>query len=675
MKKLLTILGAVTLTTSSAMAVVACSDKSEEDVIFMLPGIVASQTGKIAKAYEEMINDFNESNESDIKVQYRWKKEDPVAQDIAAGKALPDLYVAYPDSVSSISMGAAKNQIRDMQATIGYEEKELREKFIRDSFYEEGIIKDKLAVLPAAKSLAFTTVNLKLLIEMISKVVEGGFDNQIVKDLMTSVDEYNSNRTLALHDVQHKVDAEVGNLGKEKRIVTMETRFKDPEFGNKGGLKLQTAKTGKIFTKNAKATAETKEIFISKIISKLEGNVSVDKIIELLKDNDNYYILTKLYQELHNFSKDSSGKITYSDMETEQIRKMDKSFSESYVYAFGVDDSANRVYIQASKDSGITNLDATKDTHKDFLYELKDVNYEQRTGKVILNSGGSAGTTMKWFDEIAELAKTNRDNENDPRAKWRGAILPGKIENAYSSNFFKQGTMFASTSSSAGSWSMINNNSNLAMPQDIVAISNSTKSSNGEDFKADYFAQQGPGIAGFNSTGANKTGKEKVVTAFLQYMLSEKTLTKFSLQSGYIPSTKDAMNRYSYYVNGSFDNMRTGKFNPGATPPKDADTYEKIAEAQSDKTFSKTDILLWELVDRYLTDNKNTILVSHVPNPFGNIVRQAISNSIRTGVANGKSSANFISTLSGERNNNTILGQLHANMPGDLQKFTIETKK
>jgi ABC-type glycerol-3-phosphate transport system substrate-binding protein len=66
--------------------------------------------------------------------------------------------------------------------------------------------------------------------------------------------------------------------------------------------------------------------------------------------------------------------------------------------------------------------------------------------------------------------------------------------------------------------------------------------------------QQGPGLAGFKSVGSNARTKEKVVTKFVKYLLQPKVLNRLAIMSGYIPSTKTALNLFQHYKNGDFNN-------------------------------------------------------------------------------------------------------------------------
>ncbi|WP_026389557.1 lipoprotein [[Acholeplasma] multilocale] len=666
MKKLLTILGAVAVTASSATAVVACGSgekaNKETNVIFMVPGKTTSQTGKIAKAYEELVNDFNAQNDSKVKVEFKWKKEDPISQDIAAGKALPDLYIAYPDLVSANSMGRAKDKIRDMEASLAQEG--IKEEFLKESFYNEGVVNGKLAVLPAAKSVDFTAVNMKLFVELISTVAEGGLDNVAVEKLMTNIDEYNKDREIGLNTAQ-KIEG--GDLSTS--VVKMKTRFEAPTKNKEGKFDYTTGKTGKVFKDNAIESVgeEIKDEFITEVLNVITETPTIETMRTILKSNEKMLVITKFYNALYNFN----GKT--SNFNTTQITDMVSGFAEGQAYAFGIDDLANKFYMQAAKDDKNPSIDVT-DVEKSpsFLYHLENVDKEARSGDVFINSKGSTKTVLDYLDQVAKIAEPNRGLA-DQRAKWRGTMMPGRMDNAYSSTYFAQGTMLTTASSSAGTWSMP---SNVSLQQDLLASSGSTSGTDfGEDFKADYFMEQGPGIAGFKSTGKNADEKEKVVTAFLQYTMQETSLTKLALQSGYMPSTKKATERFGHYVDGTFNNA-TGAWMDDSKKPTEGPEYVQYTEAKSSNKFSKFDVFLADLVNNFLQGEgtQNTNLVTSVANPLGQVMRDAISNSIKSTVVQGDASKHFIGVLANKTGNGTILGQAETNKPGELKKFEIKMK-
>lgn len=130
----------------------------------------------------------------------------------------------------------------------------------------------------------------------------------------------------------------------------------------------------------------------------------------------------------------------------------------------------------------------------------------------------------------------------------------GTSGSVYTSTAFQNGTTLVGSGSSAGAYNYTTNAA-AKLIKDADLLTTSTINN-----EKDAFMSQGPGLAGFKSTGTNAVEKEKTVTAFLQYMMQPKQAADFALKTNYMPSTTKAMKIYQNYVDGTYNNSEAFAF-------------------------------------------------------------------------------------------------------------------
>jgi len=668
MKKFLAILASIGLIVPSALSVVSCGPKISENVLLVLPGLSMSSASKITRSYQQIVDDFNNSPEminSKVKVEAAWENGDAVQQRASGMEQLPDLYVAYPDLASKYILDPAKtDDARNMSQTyngqqpnhpegdssIITDDEALKNNFWAKSFYEEGLIstspKSKTAkgeekepdlyVLPLIKSFDMSVVNLKVFLELASFILPA---------------------------------EDIAQLSSILGDVTPSELFKKPsDISLKFVVKDQTIKLLKTIVASP---------------DKAQAHVLLR---EFFQNGNNILDMAGLYSELYqNYLSDNISRYTGV---SGNLQKM---------YSVGIDSTANQIFMnyadktlkrmeeQAIKDNNATKFlgdqaPAINPYHvEDFFYYIEDMNPNSERMDVVLDSPTDAtfSEITKYFNTFRDLTKpANRDN-GDPTLRWAGSLMIGRIDNkTYTTNYFNQGTMLVSSSSTAGSWSIAptdRNQPQFNKDKDLLVVSSPTMSGNYQNF-----IQQGPGLAGFKSVGKNKIEKEGVTTKFLQYLLKPKVQNKLAIMSGYIPSTTEALEMYKYYKDGSFDNQ-TGQWSsefdmvelPNGLKKED---FEQIAEPRQNKFINQRDEVLSQLLKEYAKkgDIKMNVITTSA-NPAGALLRDAIESALRNYVF--KNLMNFDTLLQDNRKNKaTIVAQFRDLLPGSLSSSKIRVR-
>jgi len=355
---------------------------------------------------------------------------------------LPDLYVAYPDLASKYILDPSKtDDARNMGETFkgtqkGHPKDEtsitpsgdevLKENFWAKSFYEEGLIstspKSKtitdetktsdLYVLPLIKSFDMSVVNLKVFLELASYVLP--------VEAIT------------------KLGITLGNLEPSalfNRVDASTLKFKPNDQTKK--LLMAIA--------NSSDKAETHRL-----------------LRQFFQKGDNILQMATLYAELY---KDHlSSNIARYTGTSGKLQKM---------YSVGIDSSANQIFMnyadetlakmeaEAKKQNNDTKFlgdqaPAINPYHvEDFFYYIEAMNPNSERMDVVLDSPKSE-TFSKVADYFNTFMKLARDMGNvgngDPTLRWAGSLMIGRIDNkTYTTNYFNQGTMLVSSSSTAGS--------------------------------------------------------------------------------------------------------------------------------------------------------------------------------------------------------------------------------
>jgi len=618
MKKILSILTTLGIISPTVASVVACGPKISTNVLFVLPGIAMSSSSRITRSYQQIVRDFNNSEEmkdSKVKVEVGWESGDPVQLRGSVLEQLPDLYIAYPDVAAKYIFDPTKmDSARNMEDTyFGDELKDesLKEKFWSQAFYSEGLINNDLYVLPLNKSFDMSVVNLRVFLELAS-FVDKNLTNTIANGL--KAENYSG---LASH------------LFLENSVVT------DTELLN--SLKPALEK-------------------ISKSSSKIFG------IREFFKLNDNVVNLAKIYSFLYN-----------NHLNTGSIG--DYTNNSQKMYSIGIDSIANKLFMEYGD---ALNPEGTSETinpykNENFFYQIKDINPDRERMEIVLDNPESKifKGVNEYFNSFVKLANPKNANHSDITVRWAGSMMVGKIDGkTYTSDYFNQGTMLVTSSSTAGSWSFNARNKNKPQfnrEKDLLAVSSSSHTGNNFNF-----AQQGPGLAGFKSVGKNAAQKEAVTTKFVRYLLQPKVQNRLAIMAGYIPSTVGALDFFKYYKDGSFDNQK-GEWVEGVVKPSNADDFEKIYDANTTRANPQNDILISQLLNDFiLPGNLNN--VTAVGNPAGALIRSALDQALKTGFF--KTFGSFDQILRGKTRNDrwSILGQFHSNLPGTLGSSTITQK-
>jgi len=677
MKKFLAMIASIGLIVPSALSVVSCGPKISENVLLVLPGLSMSSASKITRSYQQIVEDFNNSEEmkdSKVKVEAAWENGDAVQQRASGMEQLPDLYVAYPDLASKYILDPAKtDDARNMGQTYkGLQENHpkpkpgetdssiitdddndeiLKRNFWAKSFYEEGLIstspKSKVAkgeekapdlyVLPLIKSFDMSVVNLKVFLELASFVLS---------------------------------TEEISQLGLVLGGISPSELFQPPATVS---LKFEV-------------NDETKMLL--KTIAKSQDKSEAHELLrEFFQNGNNILQMAGLYAELYQ-NHLSSNIARYTGV-SGNLQKM---------YSVGIDSTSNQIFMnyadktlkrleeQAIKENNATKFlgdqaPAINPYHvEDFFYHIEAMNPNSERMDVVLDAptDETFSEINRYFNTFRDLTKpANRDN-GDPTLRWAGSLMIGRIDNkTYTTNYFNQGTMLVSSSSTAGSWSLAP--SDRANPQfnkdkDLLVVSSPTMSGNYQNF-----IQQGPGLAGFKSVGKNKIAKEGVTTKFLQYLLQPKVQNKLAIMSGYIPSTTEALEMYKYYKDGSFDNQ-TGQWSsefdlvelPNGLKKTD---FEQIAEPRQNKFSDQRDEVLSQLLKDYAKkDDIKMNVITTSANPAGALLRDSIESALRNYVF--KTLLDFDTLLQDNRKYKaTIVAQFRDLLPGSLSSSKIRVRK
>lgn len=555
MKKLLLILGATTLTATAVSSVVACGgNKPEKKVILLLPQETIGTTSLDKQtAYKDLVNEFNRANAEKIKagemveIEVKWEKSGNIAKNIAARGNLPDLYVFYPDAVSTFAYSGAGENVRDMKKSYGTEGEftKFKESLITDSYIKEGEYEKTKGnktqlVLPFGKSVDLSVINVRTLVDLLETL---GIDSD--KKIRESFNNYNK-------------ETRINMLGKYPELSTYSSLDKD---------------------KAIKAYDEISDIQKTKFEELMKPLLDADstsiasEIRNLFKSNEDVLLITEVISEIYQTSIKYSG-VSGQDKDATIQEALNTTANKSH-YAFSIDSIENKFFIDHGAVSGNENIDIA-DSNNGFMYNSQ-LNYDVNKGRVkstdVEFNPSSEGYkhTIELLDGFKKIAskhkKTASGNSANLEKDWNGTFMTkysGTTGSVYTSTLFLNGTTLVGSSSSAGAYNYLggpryndaNGNSKkiyLTQNPDIL-----TTSSIGNE--KDAFMSQGPGLAGFKSNGENAAEKETTVTAFLQYIMQPVQTVQFALKTNYMPSTRNAMEIYKNYIDGTYNNTEAFNF-------------------------------------------------------------------------------------------------------------------
>jgi len=619
MKKILSVLTTLGIISPTVASVVACGPRISNNVLFILPGNTMSSASRITRSYQQIVRDFNNSEEmkgSKVKVEVGWESGDPIQLRASVLEQLPDLYIAYPDVAAKYILDPTKTaSARNMEETyFGNDELKdasLKEKFWSEAFYSEGLINNDLYVLPLNKSFDMSIINLRIFLELTSFV-----DQNIANTIGDGLKAEN-----------------YGNLA--SHLFLKNGVVDDTELLNNLKPALE-----KISQSNKKTLA----------------------IREFFKFNNNVINLAKLYSNLY---RNHLNRDTISDYTNDQ-RKM---------FPIGIDSIANKVFMEYGDALNPEGVVQTIDPYKkngNFFYEIENMNPDRERMDILLDNPES-----KIFKEVNNYFNTLRDltssdpsirKHSDMSIRWSGSMLVGKLDGkTYTSDFFNQGSMLVTSSSTAGSWSFKAKKNQFDRDKDLLVVSSSTATGNNFNF-----IQQGPGLAGFKSVGKNAKEKEIITTKFVRYLLQPKVQNKLAIMSGYIPSTSDALDFFKFYKDGSFNN-KTGEWKEGITKPSNAEEFEKVYDPNRTIANPQDDILISQLLNDFIISKKMNA-VTAVGNPAGAIIRTALDQALKMGFFRNFES--FDQILKSENRNArwAISGQFYGILPGTLGSSKIKVK-
>ncbi|AGY41096.1 hypothetical protein mflW37_0290 [Mesoplasma florum W37] len=559
MKKLLSVLSATALTATAASSVVACGgNKPEKNVVFVLPQETIGQSSLDKQlAYKDLVNDFNSANAEKIKsgemvkIEARWEKSGNIAKNIAAKGNLPDLYVFYPDAVSTFAYSGAGSQVRDMKESYGTEAEfeEFTNSLITDSYIKEGQyekIKGKPTqlVLPFGKSVDLSVINVRTLVDLIEVL---GLDES--SSVRTNFNQYNATKRGTLLGSYSKL-SEYSSLDKTKALNDYKNI--DPETKTKFENLMQT------------------------VIDSNSENID-SAIRGLFKTQEDVLTITKVMSTIYQDSIKYTG--VTSQGNDQDIQKTITNTENKSHYAFSIDSIENKFFMDHAAVTGNENIDITSNNNG-FMYNSQ-INYNESKGKVsntdveFNTQSESYQTTtnlLQGFKDIAkDIAKANgselKGNQADIEKAWNGTFMTkysGTSGSVYTSTSFVNGTTLVGSGSSAGAYNYVGgpkytpsgstSSKTLRLTQNSDILTTSTIGN-----EKDAFMSQGPGLAGFKSTGENAAEKETTVTAFLQYIMQPVQSAQFALKTNYMPATKSSMEIYKNYIDGTYNN--TDAFN------------------------------------------------------------------------------------------------------------------
>ncbi|ATZ21230.1 hypothetical protein [Mesoplasma tabanidae] len=651
MKKLLLTLSSVTLVSTAGMSVVSCGVKPEKSVIFMLPG-EAVGTASIDKkdAYMDMAEEFNAIHKDEtgfVPVEVRWAKSGTINDAILTGDNLPDLYVSYADAVSLYANTKVGDQVRDMESSIGEAGySKLTGDIVDDSFLKEGQYKmdgsEKATqiVLPFGKSVELSVINVNFFLEFVSKIKTGAltegngsdeisaFDGSIVATkARTAFEEFNNS--------ERKNLTGEGKLSGTK-VYKDDLVINEANLGNNQNAKESLARLVNLFNELGTANAQNIDEKIREIFSKNETIIDMATVYNAVKSNFDLRYADKK-GDLHNVNKSA-----------------DSHFS------FGIDSLANKYFMDQAARSGIASIDITNKDNG-FFY---NATYDKATRVANVEfdqTSDSFQDTSKFLQDFKDIALSN-DNASQQltyKEQWNGTLNLSRQEGTtkyYTSDSFLVGSSFMSSGSTAGAYNFVKDRS-VSKDETYQPVTNAdvlTASTSTAQGKKSVFMSQGPGIAGFKSTGSNAADKEKTVTAFLNYMMQPKQAADFALKSNYMPPTKSGMLIYQNYVNGDFNNTK-GKVGDASnqilsgvvkklneknetnngTAFTVENTFTPVRSTSKNRLSSQAapNAVNSGFIENYLNLGTNvqpskTILVTSTPAPIGSTVRDGIATAM-----------------------------------------------
>ncbi|WP_026389203.1 lipoprotein [[Acholeplasma] multilocale] len=128
MRKLLVILGAVSLVATTGAAVVSCTQVEDTTkVILEIEQDVSKPEKAPFKAYQAMVDKFNAklksegSEYSKMEVVVQSAPKGDIIKKITSGETLPNLYVTYPDNVTLYETQVGADKVIDMRAVINWD--------------------------------------------------------------------------------------------------------------------------------------------------------------------------------------------------------------------------------------------------------------------------------------------------------------------------------------------------------------------------------------------------------------------------------------------------------------------------------------------------------------------------------------------------------------------------
>jgi len=613
MKKILAFFGSLFLIIASVATVVACGPTIESDVLLLLPGDVMSSSSGVNRAYRKIVEEFNNSEEmkdSNVKVKVTWEADNAVQRRSLSGEQLPDLYVSYADNVSSYVLDPAiKDLTRDMELTAtGSTSKtdDFKNQFWSENFYNEGVIDDKLHVLPMNKSFDLSFVNLKVFLELVN-FVNPSWATSIGSGLVSEQRPYTDKKTELFLPLKENEQLNIS----ESLRTNLETIANAP----------------------VKSTA----------------------IHNFFKLNQNVLDLANLYSQLYrNNLNDNLVKEKYIGQNGD-LRK---------IYSIGLESPANRIFMEYADAMNQSRINPMDENTNNFFYAIRDLNPWLNRMNVVLDdvSSPTFQAITKFFNDLRSYSSGTGNNAND---RWSGSMIPGRVggSRTYAGVYFVQGTMLFASGTSAATWDYQPNQptsgveDQYELDKDIFVTATSTATGNNFNF-----LQQGAGLAGFKSVGKNATEKEAVTTKFLQYLLKAKNQNRFAVMAGYIPSTKDALDMYRYYKDGSFDN-ETGKWQDGVTQPSNVDDFEQIHQPNGDVILQKDPLITDFLNNFALNKDVQMNVVTTNPNPLGSVIRLSAERALRSYIFNIQ--YDFQDLLSQSRDRRTLGFQLRSSLPGN----------
>lgn len=649
MKKLLSLGLSISLISSSATLAVACNTSPEKEVTLWLLQESASATSKINSSYQQMVQDYNanRTNKNLPKVKFSWKASGAIQKTLQSGKSkLPDLYISYSDSVSYYKEApSSKDLVRNMAESMGegYEEK-IKNAVLSEAYLQEGTIGDQVNVLPYFKSLDFSTINLNLFTE-ISEILFGA---EAEKHLRTTINEYNKVRALRTNSASEKESTNLSNIkifGKLENdqviISNDQVEFMKKAYKNE--------------IPNPSTSKEAGEESIdSEIYNKLM-NTDKTNVADVIKE-----ILTK-HETILPFASAISAGLNYEDglalvkkNENDKYVKLDKINNQNY--AIGIDSLINKYFMDYAQAKGENKVSTNEGS--DFIYSVTtDIASKKATININSDAPG-ANKTNDFLQNLKDLAKdsdygSKNTSSNDQLQQWNGSFILSKMDQGsktYVNTYFNSGTMLYSSGSTSGMWSY--------QSTDLSRYDMLASASLNEGGTQGLFLSQGPGIAGFKSQGGNASEKEETVKDFLNYIYKPNIQAINSIQSGYLPSTKDGLSIFEKYHSEKFNN-ETGKWTNSNGQDIDSLTDDisykeevERLEKENDfkfskiKNFTNNDLLVgkWLSVDMlndyfgfdYQTgkidnEKQNIELVIGTPNILGSELRDSFGSAIKKG--------------------------------------------